>query len=996
MLDIENNFEWLSEPWALPSIANSYSESEDLKSLKIALVKQICTIKVVHIELSQQDSNIIATITDGDNTYKLNISNISINKIKESLGENCFDKSLTDEEAFCLLMVCIGDPLETFTVLVDLSRLTQQRYFAVEAVKVRLEAELEYLRSKYSGLLDVVSSSPLKKAIASQFLAYDRYGFFDEFKDLYNNLPSALSNSVAQSGSNETRENYLGALALLICSEIALRVFSKKDLEKIYVVTKNGTYILPNLVCAAAKPIKDSKLRNLGSTGNYVLRGQLCNLYNMWKSVAPDSASTSVKAFKQLYEIVFQELEARFCNNTNLESVDSGIPEIAECEKRLNELSDLLLADLSTETVKLVRKNINTDGSLSSLSLASISSNNGVSNSDQEMSDIKEIDFPLSELKDNLADKVALIPYLFDSDGKTFAICECKWTDFRKDPENTDPWQQVDGMLYQRYDSEPVIQFRPRSYSLIKSQTPVEDKGGELFATPGFYASLVRPIRCKFCKRIMLPSSGFLITLSSIAQNKSKTAIPSLNWQYTAGAVETILKSAQERFGEKFGQGMYLWPSAGIQGDQMKIDTSNLFEGSYYENYKSYLSSLEAELTPNSSVEMSSDKRAKLIEFIEPIIMSNAANSTKLGYTYTDFVCSLISSKDDQNYSLAKLVLCCKALYALLLNKAYIDQALAVIDCGYYNDWYKSNESEIRIDYTTAATLWEYITGLTDVFLDAYIIPEGIQTDFEAFRYLWDRVSCSGVEQPISEKEIDSIAELINSLHIDQGKDILRTSLTNLQAIFGDIIKCVSDERDAFIHAISDVDCDELVNTMKYIDTLKEPVNFDDLKYLNRTATLAQLHDLNQDSYEKLLKQTSAKAITALQPKDEDKGAQNLATPFTNMMRTERDHFVQATIYTEEDMQYRFHSIALDAVDSCNYPVLGSLHVDISKVKEPYDELLGRYMSAFSSESSDDILIDELEDNAESAIHLYCLCAIDDSISRTNREVLKKYWENCN
>lgn len=979
MLDIENNFEMLNEPWTLPSIAHSYSESEDLKSLKVALVKRICTTNAITIMLSRQGVGIVANIDDNNKQYVLQIDSAFF--VEEAV--DYLDRSLSDEDALKLLLIAINDPQEAFTVITDLSRLTQQRYFAVEAAKVRLEAELGYLRSKYKGSVDAISSSPLKKVIAAQFFAYDHYGFFSRFKECYKTLPSAADK---QGNNNETRENYLCALALFICSRVSINYFSTADLKKINFKSKNKVFVLPEVICFYGK-----SLAELGAANNSKLRITLCQLYDSW-SATMRASYAAVILFKQLYDIIFHALEARLGDAIEPDEVDDTAPEITMCNEQLNNLSDLLYMDYNAGTVKLSKGIISEIDGISMPSLHLISEN-------EEDSEQEIVDFSINELKDCLVDKVALIPYMFDVNGKTYAICECEWSKFRGDPNNESYWQPMDDMLYQRYSEEPDVQFQPRKYSFITSPTAVRKEGEQSIVVKGLYASLLKPMRCTSCNRIMLPSAGFLQILSIYSRSALNEQgirsnifvnIPSLKLQYTASTIKSIFGAAQENFGGKFGQGIYLWPSAGVQGDQMKIEITNLFEGSVYEGYKKHLSSLEAEITSNEAVEILDNEKAELIEFVESIIAHNKVASDKLGYTYTDYLCTLIASKNDQKLSLAKLVTCCKVLYALSLNQAYIEQALAVVSCKYYD----SSESNLQINYITSSTLWEYILGLNDVLIDARIIPQIDQSDFVAFEYLREEVACSGVNPHLDEADINNIPNLVASLQRDinkswseVSKETLLESLTNLQRIFSSIIDYISSERDYFLQEIATTASTHLINTSKYISTLREPINFDDLKYLNRTATLSHLQNLTGENYKMLLMQTAEAANKSHKEQ----------VPITDIMRTERDHFIQTVVYTNTSLQHRLHAVALDAVNYVEYPVLSSLHVDISRVKEPYNILINRYIDAFitlsieNTGSSGDISSDELNDAAASAVQWYYLCAIDDEISRANRQTLEKY-----
>lgn len=842
-------------------------------------------------------------------------------KYIQRLCYNTGDCELSPTQVFEELRKSLGD-FRLNSLAVDLASITQQRAMAVDAALARLEREKLYLKSL----------EPRAKTSANNTQ------FGEIIKGLFNVIMHDSDNAVNLKRLNEFSaeecEYRIMCLTLKLLSTYSSTLPENHALRSFTIKTNKGV-------------IRACDIFKYFTTPTYLADGKDCT--SLTYLLQKEPLTEGIYSKRDSIAVCWQSLQSSEAALNFRNSVYSAVKDIIDANSPETNRDLVSCTEIYKELLHLKEQVASHFADINTVTLAGLDEDDSVN---------------IAELQDYLYNDVALTMELFDNEYKTYAVCECTYEEHTKDPMNKQYWQPADDLLYLRYMDTRECTIKPQEYSLIHSVSTSDVRG-----------SLIRPIRCKHCGRIMLPTARFLFQLSLAATNTLITSggqftsttvdkSQGVVMQHTADAIKQKIDDIHRLTSNCIGLTYIDWPVALTLGSKKPLDTFNVFEAGAYKNY---FDSLCKSLSNTQSAQATS----KLIEDIAVILKGNK----NTGYEPIDYLYSLIVAKEDSRFTLQKFITCCRVLYGAEVELANINQAIAAIKSSIY-DTCIYDKIDMPFGYPNIKAL---LTAI--VPMDKMLSSLG----FGSLAELLAAIKCSCQEYTLTECDTT-----LNNIIEDTGSDIpepqnLVEMLSSLQTFYSTLCDIAKSERQYFISALTEKqDITEMLSINEYINTTG--LTSSELAILESSAGLG-------DFWAAIDKACYRKLVADIADRFRDQG-------FTATAATTNIATTQATKgYTSyEDMLHKLHAEAFGYIaieDGKDYPDMSCLHQRFyGNPSDIYHKMVTIYARLYSSVIEESSIL--AEDLAEYAVKIYYECIVSDPISDSNRVHIKNSVEDEN
>lgn len=596
----------------------------------------------------------------------------------------------------------------------------------------------------------------------------------------------------------------------------------------------------------------------------------------------------------------------------------------------------------------------------------------------------------LKELRDTLVDKIQLIMKLIEDNHKSFVVCECCQEEYELDPENKELWQPADDMFYLRYWSPDGRLNDTQQYTLAAPMIELARLHVE--------GALIHPKRCKFCNRIMLPTAGFISSVAlaasvseikgggQLSQDERPDSDVICNHTAEAIAQKLVMRDAvlanltKNQSDVQVSEYRYIdWPSVVCRPTDT-VQHSNIFTE---QAYKSYFDSLT--LAGNQSAdEQSLNDIVKLIEFI-------MSADSYAGYTYTDYLCSLIDKKHSVKYPIERLLLLCKIVYDSELEISFIEQVYNAYNSPIFNsnlhDLNGTEKFDMSFGYENIQECIKQITPPTDVCqlmgfssFEELLSAMGVPKDFIL---TVPDVDCALLNTTTNSKDVLQVLTDIKQFYLNL--------LTVAQVMRTDFFKKISAYQDDYDEYLREDDSNWMHAAWVSQAFSETPLQLS-FELINSSAGLAEfINCIDTDLYISALKQTAINLYNyGRSDKEKITDLEDaVIAPVDRTIASAADKYVHTVYTTSESLRNHIHKITLGSinVDSAGlWPSIDCLHTRLSVSRDAvYETLSATYINAFMQEPEGGV---EVSEAAEYAILVYYCCAVDDPISKRIKEAI--------
>lgn len=598
----------------------------------------------------------------------------------------------------------------------------------------------------------------------------------------------------------------------------------------------------------------------------------------------------------------------------------------------------------------------------------------------------------IKELKDLLVNDIQLIMKIVEDKHKSYVVCECCYDEYEKNPENKEIWQPADDMFYLRY-WEPDGRLNDcQEYTLAAPMIELSRLHIE--------GALIHPKRCKFCKKIMLPTAGFLASVSlaaSISEIKgggqlSREEQPDEDviCNHTAEALEQklVMKDAvltsisKNQSDAQVSEYRFIdWPSVTCRPFD-DIQHSNIFTE---QAYKSYFDSLSLVINQSADEQTMND----ISNVAKHIIMCDAY----AGYTYADYLCGLISMMNNDQYTLERLLLLCKVIYDSELEISIIEQI-----CNAYNSpIFNSNLRDLN-----GTEKFDMSFGYENIqeSINQIVVPNNIGS-LMGFATFAELLTAMGVSKDFN-MEVPNVdcSVLITA---DTKPEEAVHLLAEVKQFYTCLSAIAQEMRTKFFKEVctyqEEYDESLKADPTKWLQSAWVSQSFNDTVFqlpidlINSSAGLIEfIKEIDEDIYLSTIKQTAINLYNYNRTsKEKIDDLDDIADePIDKTVVSLVDAYSHSIYTTFDLMREHIHAITLRSINIDSNGVWPSIDCLHSKVCVPqktiYVTLSTIYMQAFTQEPDGGV---EVSEAAEFAILIYYCCVANDTISERIKEAIK-------
>lgn len=597
--------------------------------------------------------------------------------------------------------------------------------------------------------------------------------------------------------------------------------------------------------------------------------------------------------------------------------------------------------------------------------------------------------FTLDELEDRLVDQVAIIPVMVDKGDKTYAVCECEYEDFVKDPDNSSYWQPADDLLYFKYIKQQARYIQPQRYDvaqyLVKPDAKFDDSYVENLG-----ASLINPsLYCHKCGRLMLPTSNFMTKLSLAARNDQISTGGQLSSAPLKNSEGFILNHTANAIAQKMTDinrnsinrdvSAISWPEVVAVGSKYDIEYTNVFVQPAYADYFMQISNAVTMTRANQVAAKLESDIAKIVE---------AGRRAHLGYSKIDYLYTLVSLCDNAKITMKVLALQSRVYYGAETMLAYIHQIKAAVNSSLY-DTNIYDKIDMPFGYANIRPL------IDCVFTPAYCLEKFGFSSFEdliatinvsnstySLRHtdaivdaLKSEVFMVPVDPDISVEQYEAMGKPsdidVKRVEIEPGRAAILCALQPLEEFYTDLSQMAHAERECFFKTISEVQ-----NSVEKIIALCDATDVDnmlssaEMSILNRSmADIEFWETVDSDKYNRVIAEM---AESLPYSEISSKSAVVGRTIVDNLLSSDKQAMA---------IELNAEAIGRIIVDpATELPSLNCLHQRFSVNPEnTYEHMVATYLSACGMlEDTGAFLADEA---ADFAIKIYYECVVNDAVS---------------
>lgn len=601
--------------------------------------------------------------------------------------------------------------------------------------------------------------------------------------------------------------------------------------------------------------------------------------------------------------------------------------------------------------------------------------------------------FTLSELEDKLVDKVAIIPALVDKGDNTYAVCECEYEDFMKDPEKTDYWQPADDLLYFKYIKQQARQIQPQRYDVVSYLIDPDKTTGEAGKdnyVENMGASLIKPtLYCHKCGRLMLPTADFMTKLSLAATSSQISTGGQLNLSPMKNSDGFILNHTANAIGQKLADlnktapssdvGRISWPEVVAVGSRHEIEPTNVFVQSAYADYFMQMANAVMKTQANLAAAKLEIAVAKIAE---------EGRKAHLGFSRLDYLYTLVTQCDSIKINMKSLAMQSRVYYGAETMLAYIRQARAAVNSKIY-DTNIYDKIDMPFDYSNIRPLLECIYSPADCIagLGFSSIDELMQAinismttytmrnvDSIATALLPERIEIPA-DESISREEFDAMTDKAGiETRVQEAppsKPAILVVLDQLEVFYSDLNAMAHAERMYFFKTIA-----VMQGSISSISALEDATDIDNMlsaaevSILHRSMTETEFWScIDEDKYTQII----------LAMADNLKCGE-ISAKSSVIGRSTVDSLINNDKLA---MQLKLDADAIGKIvvdTATELPSLACLHQRFTGNSEnTYEHMVATYLSACGLlEDTGAFLADEA---ADFAIKIYYECVVNDAIS---------------